>query len=157
MAMWEKERYSSSADFKTLNSTLVDTVNLFVNREETKDGSLNWRGRPAIKGHTSGWSCRIMSLLNQGRITIAFSKSSQYVQWQLEAFLSDSYMGRFNSCVIFQVVSTTGLLAASLCTYLFFLKPQWCGKVRGLCKTHSPIEVELFCISIYLVARVWSP
>ncbi|OWM68149.1 hypothetical protein CDL15_Pgr016349 [Punica granatum] len=74
---------------------------------------------------------------------VLFSKS---VLQQLNAVAANMYSGSSRPS------SVTPTWAASLCTYLFFLKPQWCGKVRGLCKPHSPIEVELFCISIYLVA-----
>ncbi|OWM68151.1 hypothetical protein CDL15_Pgr016351 [Punica granatum] len=63
-------------------------------------------------------------------------------------FLSDSYLGRFRSCAIL-----SGCLChSSLCTYLFLLKPQGCGKVGELCQPHCPLEVALFYISIYLVA-----
>ncbi|PKI67419.1 hypothetical protein CRG98_012204 [Punica granatum] len=103
MASWEKERSPSSADFK------VDIVNLSVNREETKDGSLDL----------------VRNACHQGPY-----------QWM----------------ELRENVIRLGLLAASLCTYLFLLKPQGCGKVGELCQPHCPLEVALFYISIYLVA-----
>ncbi|PKI70419.1 hypothetical protein CRG98_009194 [Punica granatum] len=147
---------------------------------KTIDGSLDRLGRPATKGRTGGWRCAIMILVNQGLVTMAFagvevnlvlfSKSvlrqtnaeaadtfsrwlgSVYLCSLIGAFLSDSYLGRFRTCVIFQVVFAIGLLATSLCTHLFLLKPPGCGKIGELCEPHTPLEVALFYISIYLIA-----
>ncbi|OVA19531.1 Proton-dependent oligopeptide transporter family [Macleaya cordata] len=68
------------------------------------------------------------------------------------AFLSDSYLGRYLTCAIFQVVFTLGLAMLSISTYFFLLKPHGCGKVGFLCDPHSSLEMAIFYMSIYLIA-----
>ncbi|TXG62679.1 hypothetical protein EZV62_009673 [Acer yangbiense] len=75
-----------------------------------------------------------------------------YISSLIGAFLSDSYLGRCLTCVVFQVVSVIGLVALSISTHLFMLKPQGCGKIGQLCDPHSSSETALFYISIYLIA-----
>ncbi|KAK0581490.1 hypothetical protein LWI29_014417 [Acer saccharum] len=75
-----------------------------------------------------------------------------YISSLIGAFLSDSFLGRYLTCVVFQVVSVIGLVALSISTHLFMLKPQGCGKIGQLCDPHSSSETALFYISIYLIA-----
>ncbi|GAB4861902.1 hypothetical protein Ancab_037157 [Ancistrocladus abbreviatus] len=146
----------------------------------TKDGSLDWHGRPAIKGKSGGWKSGILLLVNQGLVNLAFggvevnmvlfSKSvlrqtnaeaaNSFSRWMgtvylfslMGAFLSDSYLGRYLTCFIFQVVLTIGLVLCSLVTQHFLLKPHGCGTIGHLCDPHSPFETAIFYISIYLIA-----
>ncbi|KAJ7962162.1 Disease resistance protein [Quillaja saponaria] len=99
----------------------------------TRNGSVDRYGKPALKDKTSGWRSAILLLVNQGLVTIAFagvevnmvlfSKSvlrqtnaeaaNTFSRWMgtanrfslIGAFLSDSYLGRFITSVIFQVVN----------------------------------------------------
>ncbi|XVF22733.1 hypothetical protein REPUB_Repub12eG0196200 [Reevesia pubescens] len=146
----------------------------------TKDGSLDRHGKPAIKGRTGGWRCAMFILVNQGLVTLAFaavevnlvlfSKSvlrqtnaeaaNTFSRWMgtvylfslMGAFLSDSYLGRYLTCVTFQVLYLIGLVALSLVTQFFLLKPQGCGKLGQLCEPHSPAEIAIFYVAIYLIA-----
>ncbi|XP_017971956.1 PREDICTED: protein NRT1/ PTR FAMILY 7.2 isoform X1 [Theobroma cacao] len=146
----------------------------------TKDGSLDRHGKPATKGRTGGWRCAMFILVNQGLATLAFaavevnlvlfSKSvlrhtnaeaaDTFSRWMgtvylfsfMGAFLSDSYLGRYLTCVTFQVLYLIGLVALSLVTQLFLLKPQGCGKLGQLCEPHSPAEIAIFYVAIYLIA-----
>ncbi|KAK9742808.1 hypothetical protein RND81_03G198700 [Saponaria officinalis] len=146
----------------------------------TKDGSLNRHGRPAIKGRTGGWKSGMLLLGNEVLATLAFvgvevnlvlfSKSvlrqtnaeaantfsmwmgSVYLCSLIGAFLSDSYLGRFLTCLIFQVLLTIGLVACSLITQKFLLKPVGCGTIEQQCDPHSQFDVSIFFLSIYLVA-----
>ncbi|KAJ1401563.1 Proton-dependent oligopeptide transporter family [Sesbania bispinosa] len=68
------------------------------------------------------------------------------------ALLSDSYLGRYLTCIIFQVVFIIGLVILSLSTHFLLLKPHGCGKIGLLCEPHSPIQVAILYISIYLIA-----
>lgn len=94
------------------------------------------------------------------------------------AFLSDSYLGRFLTCLLFQLILTIvslstssylhscttvylidyssnllqGLLACSLVTQLALLRPQGCGTIDQQCDPHSPTDVAIFYLSIYLIA-----
>ncbi|OMO78569.1 Proton-dependent oligopeptide transporter family [Corchorus capsularis] len=146
----------------------------------TKDGSLDRYGKPALKGRTGGWRCAMFILVNQGLVTLAFaavevnlvlfSKSvlrqtnaeaaNSFSRWMgtvyvfslLGAFLSDTYLGRYLTCVTFQVIYLIGLIALSLVTQLFLLEPQGCGRLGQLCEPHSSAEIAMFYIAIYLIA-----
>lgn len=118
--------------------------------------------------------------MNQGLVTLAFagvevnlvlfSKSvlrqtnaeaaNTFSRWMgttycfslLGAFLSDSYMGRYLTCTIFQLVFIVGLIALSLLTHISLLKPNDCGKIGRLCDPHGLTELSIFYLSIYLIA-----
>ncbi|XP_059599026.1 protein NRT1/ PTR FAMILY 7.3-like [Vitis vinifera] len=100
----------------------------------TKDGLLDRYGKPAVRGRTGGWKSGLFLLVNQGLGTLAFygveanmipfSKTvmrqtnaeagDTFSRWMgavylfslIAAFLSDSYLGRYLTWVIFQVVLT---------------------------------------------------
>ncbi|KAF3440000.1 hypothetical protein FNV43_RR18278 [Rhamnella rubrinervis] len=146
----------------------------------TRDGSVDRHGKPATKEKTGGWRCGMLLLVNQGLVTLAFagvevnfvlfSKSvlrqtnseaaNTFSRWMgtvylfslMGAFFSDSYLGRYLTCLIFQAVYVIGLIALSLSTHLLFLRPQGCGKIGHLCEPPSPVEIAIFYISIYLIA-----
>lgn len=45
-----------------------------------------------------------------------------------------------------------GLVVLSLSTQFLLLKPHGCGKIGLLCEPHTPIQVSILYISIYLIA-----
>nr|XP_010934996.1 protein NRT1/ PTR FAMILY 7.3 isoform X2 [Elaeis guineensis] len=148
--------------------------------EYTLDGSVDIKGRLAIKGKTGGWVAGTLILVNQGLATLAFfgvgvnlvlfltrvlqqnnadaannvSKwtGTVYIFSLVGAFLSDSYWGRYKTCAIFQVIFVFGLVLLSLSSYLFLLKPSGCGDEDTLCGPHSRLEVGVFYLSTYLIA-----
>lgn len=148
--------------------------------EYTLDGSVDIRGRPANKARTGGWVAVTLVLVNQGLATLAFfgisvnlvlfltrvmqqgnaEAANNVSKWMgtvyifslVGAFLSDSYWGRYKTCVIFQVIFVLGLVMLSLSTYLSLLKPSGCGDAHTLCGPHSSVEVSMFYISVYMVA-----
>ncbi|KAJ0836927.1 putative proton-dependent oligopeptide transporter family, MFS transporter superfamily [Helianthus annuus] len=161
------------------NDNLQNVKNMLLD-ECTRDGSLDWHGKPAVKRKTGGWKSGMLLLVNEGLATLAFtgvevnmvlfSKSvlrqsnaeaanmfstwmgSVYLFSLLGAFISDSYLGRYLTCVVFQVILTMGLVALSLTTQTFMLKSKGCGRIGELCDAHSPIEIAIFYVSIYLIA-----
>ncbi|XP_021908320.1 protein NRT1/ PTR FAMILY 7.3 [Carica papaya] len=146
----------------------------------TQDGSVDFQGRPAIRGKSGNWVAGFIILLNQGLATLAFfgvgvnlvlfltrvlqqnnadaannvSKwtGTVYIFSLVGAFLSDSYWGRYKTCAIFQVIFVIGLASLSLSSYLFLIRPKGCGDEQTPCGGHSNMEIGLFYISIYLVA-----
>ncbi|KAL1535843.1 protein NRT1/ PTR FAMILY 7.3-like [Salvia divinorum] len=151
------------------------------NQEEyTLDGSVDRRGRPAIRSKYGSWNAGILLLVNQGLATLAFfgvgvnlvlfltrvmeqdnaSAANNVSKWTgtvylfslLGAFLSDSYWGRYKTCAIFQVIFVVGLASLSLSSYLFLLKPTGCGDEKTPCGPQSTLHVSLFYVSIYLIA-----
>ncbi|CAL9006856.1 unnamed protein product [Prunus brigantina] len=148
--------------------------------ECTRDGSVDWYGKPAVKGSTGGWRCGMLLLVNQGLVSLAFAgvevnmvlfaksvlrqtnaeAANTFSRWMgtfyfcslIGALLSDSSLGRYLTCVTFQIVHIIGLIALSLSTNLFLLRPPGCGEIGQLCEPHRPMEVAMFYISIYLIA-----
>ncbi|GMH17232.1 hypothetical protein Nepgr_019073 [Nepenthes gracilis] len=177
--MEENQANLEAASLSSVSMEVLDDKDS-SRKDCTRDGSLDRHGRPAIKGRTGGWRSGLLILVNQGLVTLAFggvevnmvlfSKSvlrqtnaeaaNSFSRWMgtvylfslMGAFLSDSYLGRYLTCVIFQVVFTIGLVACSLVTQLLLLKPHGCGTIGQVCDPHSPFEVTMFYISIYLVA-----
>ncbi|KAA0039990.1 hypothetical protein IC582_027469 [Cucumis melo] len=151
-------------------------------RSSSEDGALADQNEKTIakRRKVGGWNCGMLLLVNQGLITLAFagvevnlvlfSKSvlrqtnaeaaNTFSRWMgttycfslLGAFLSDSYLGRYLTCAIFQLVFIVGLISLSLLTHISLLKPNGCGKIGQLCDPHSLTELSIFYISIYLLA-----
>ncbi|KAF3632281.1 Protein NRT1/ PTR FAMILY 7.3 [Capsicum annuum] len=148
--------------------------------EYTNDGTVDFCGMPANRANTGKWPAAIMLLLNQGLATLAFFgvgvnlvlfltrvlhqnnaeaannvsiwTGTVYIFSLFGAFLSDSYWGRFKTCIIFQGVYVTGLVLLSLVTQLYLIKPKGCGDRTTLCGEHSTMEIKLFYISVYMIA-----
>ncbi|XP_058729305.1 protein NRT1/ PTR FAMILY 7.3-like isoform X2 [Vicia villosa] len=146
----------------------------------TRDGSVDFYGKPALKARTGGWKSASLLLVNQGLIALAFSgveanlvlfaklvlkqtnveAASTFSIWMgttyffslIGAFLSDSYLGRYLTCIIFQLVFIIGLVMLSLSTHFFFLKPHGCELKEVLCESDIQNQFPLFYISIYLIA-----
>ncbi|AES87363.2 peptide/nitrate transporter [Medicago truncatula] len=146
----------------------------------TRDGSIDYYGKPAIKARTGGWKSASLLLVNQLLVALAFTgvevnlvlfaklvlrqsnaeSANTFSRWMgttyffslIGAFISDSYLGRYLTCIIFQVVFNIGLVILSLSTHFLLLKPKGCGKIGFLCDPHSPLHVAILYISIYLIA-----
>ncbi|KAI9076285.1 hypothetical protein K1719_041780 [Acacia pycnantha] len=159
--------------------------NKFEEEEEEEEaftvyGSVDWRGRRAVRAKSGTWIAGIIILLNQGLATLAFfgigvnlvlfltrvldqtnaDAANNVSRWTgtvylfslVGAFLSDSYWGRYKTCVVFQVIFVLGLGSLSVSSYLFLMRPKDCGKETIQCREHSRMEIVMFYISIYLIA-----
>ncbi|KAL8500379.1 hypothetical protein ACS0TY_020106 [Phlomoides rotata] len=146
----------------------------------TKYGTIDMHGNPARKETTGGWRAGWLVLVSEGLAALAFtgvevnmvlfSKSvlgksnadaaNTFSIWMgtlnictlIGAFLSDSYLGRYLTCVVFQALLIIGLVLLSLATQEFLLEPEGCGKIGNVCNEPSPAKVASFYISIYLLA-----
>ncbi|XP_071936066.1 protein NRT1/ PTR FAMILY 7.3-like [Coffea arabica] len=146
----------------------------------TKDGSFDRHGKPAIKEKTGGWRSGMLLLVNEGLAAVAFTgvevnmvlfaksvlrqsnadAANTFSRWMgtlnicalIGAFLSDSYMGRYVTCVVFQTIMVLGLIILTLSTRIFMIEPKGCGRIGEHCDIKSPLETAIFYISIYLVA-----
>ncbi|KAJ9680719.1 hypothetical protein PVL29_019898 [Vitis rotundifolia] len=97
----------------------------------------------------------IIGTVNQGlEAEDTFSRwmGAVYLFPSVGAFLGDSYLGRYLTCVIFQVVLTIGFVLLLASTHAFLVKRHGCGVIGQLCDPHAPFEVSIFYISIYLIA-----
>ncbi|KAI4354847.1 hypothetical protein L6164_003678 [Bauhinia variegata] len=156
-----------------------DEEGRLINNPYTRDGSVDFYGQPALKEKSGGSRCAMLLIVNELLVTLAFtgvevnmvqfSKSvlrqtnaeasntynrlmgTTYFFSLIGAFLSDSYLGRYLTCVIFQAVLLIGLVVLSLSTHLL-LQPQGCGIIGFSCDPHTPIQLAMFYISIYLGA-----
>ncbi|KAI5444092.1 uncharacterized protein LOC127100116 [Lathyrus oleraceus] len=100
--------------------------------------------KPALKARTGGWKSASLLLVNQGLISLAFSgveanlvlfsklvlkqtnveAASTFSIWMgttyflslIEVFLSDSYLGRYLTCIIFQFVFIIGMVVSVAAT-----------------------------------------
>ncbi|RCV08063.1 hypothetical protein SETIT_1G296400v2 [Setaria italica] len=146
----------------------------------TEDGSMDRRGKPAVKATTGRWRSAILLLANYGLVTCAFfgvgvnlvvflrrvlhqdnaeaanniSKwtGTVYIFSLIGAFLSDSYWGRYITCAIFQIIYVTGLVILSLASWFLLVNPTGCGGVNSRCDEPSAPGVALFYLSTYMIA-----
>ncbi|KAL6912230.1 hypothetical protein ACP4OV_001035 [Aristida adscensionis] len=75
-----------------------------------------------------------------------------YIFSLIGAFVSDSYLGRYITCVIFQLIYVTGLVILSLASYFLLVKPSGCGGAGAHCEPPSATAVALFYLSTYMIA-----
>ncbi|XP_004506506.1 protein NRT1/ PTR FAMILY 7.3-like [Cicer arietinum] len=146
----------------------------------TRDGSVDFYGKPALNDRTGGWKSVTLLLVNQGLVALAFSgveanlvlfsklvlkqsnveAANTFSIWMgttyffslLGALLSDSYLGRYLTCIIFQIVFIIGLVLLSFSTHFLLLKPQGCGQIELPCESDTHNQFPIFYISIYLIA-----
>ncbi|KAK4414678.1 protein NRT1/ PTR FAMILY 7.3 [Sesamum alatum] len=146
----------------------------------TKDGAIDIYRKPAAKEKNGGWRAGFLLLVSEGLAALAFtgvevnmvlfSKSvlrqsnadaaKTFSTWMgtlnictlFGAFLSDSYLGRYLTCVVFQVVLVIGLVLLSVSTQEFMLEPKDCGKIGEMCNQPSSAKLASFYVSVYLLA-----
>ncbi|KAK4746509.1 hypothetical protein SAY87_012821 [Trapa incisa] len=146
----------------------------------TLDGTVDEKGRHAIKAKTGGWIAGAIILMTQGLATLAYFgvgvnlllfmrrvlgqnhaeaansvsnwTGTVYIFSLVGVFMSDSYWGRYKTCAIFQVISVLGLVSLSVSCYKFLLRPRGCGDQQNPCGSHSRLQISFFYLSIYLVA-----
>ncbi|KAJ1280450.1 hypothetical protein BS78_04G233600 [Paspalum vaginatum] len=148
--------------------------------EYTLDGSVDIKGRPAIKSKSGGWLAGGLILVNQGLATLAFfgvnvnlvllltrvlgqsngDAANNVSKWTgtvymfslIGAFLSDSYWGRYKTCAIFQAIFVLGLALLSVSSRLYLIRPEGCGMEHAPCGPHSGKELGIFYIALYMIA-----
>ncbi|KAG2660647.1 protein NRT1/ PTR FAMILY 7.2-like isoform X1 [Panicum virgatum] len=148
--------------------------------EYTLDGSVDIKGRPAVKGKSGGWLAGGLILVNQGLATLAFfgvnvnlvlfltrvlgqsngDAANNVSKWTgtvymfslIGAFLSDSFWGRYKTCAIFQAIFVLGLALLSVSSRLYLIRPEGCGMEQAPCGAHSGKELGIFYIALYMIA-----
>ncbi|KAL6911859.1 hypothetical protein ACP4OV_000664 [Aristida adscensionis] len=148
--------------------------------EYTLDGSVDIKGRPAVKTRSGGWLAGGLILVNQGLATLAFfgvnvnlvlfltrvlkqsngEAANNVSKWTgtvymfslIGAFLSDSYWGRYKTCAIFQAIFVLGLALLSVSSRLYLIRPGGCGTEHAPCGPHSGPELGIFYIALYMIA-----
>ncbi|CAL5043013.1 unnamed protein product [Urochloa decumbens] len=148
----------------------------------TKDGTVDFRGNPAARATTGGKRTSAILLGNYALMNLAFGgvavdlvvflrrvlhqenakaanniskwTGTVYIFSLFGAFLSDSYMGRYITCIVFQVIYLLGLVMLSLSSMFFLVVPSRCGDGIGLrpCQQPSHLGLVMFQLSIYTTA-----
>ncbi|XP_047321171.1 protein NRT1/ PTR FAMILY 7.1-like [Impatiens glandulifera] len=132
------------------------------------------------KKETGGWKYALLLLANQGLATLSFfgvgvnlvlfltrvlgqdnavaannvSKwtGTVYLFSLLGAFVSDSYLGRYFTCALFQIILIGGLGTLSVSSWLLLIKPNGCGNSQFFCNPPSRLGVGMFYLAIYMIA-----
>ncbi|KAF8671997.1 hypothetical protein HU200_049817 [Digitaria exilis] len=148
--------------------------------EYTLDGSVDIKGRAAVKGKSGGWLAGGLILVNQGLATLAFfgvnvnlvlfltrvlgqsngDAANNVSKWTgtvymfslIGAFLSDSYWGRYKTCAIFQAIFVLGLALLSVSSHLYLITPEGCGMEHAPCGPHTGKELGIFYMALYMIA-----
>ncbi|KAL0429031.1 UNVERIFIED_CONTAM: protein NRT1/ PTR FAMILY 7.3 [Sesamum radiatum] len=118
----------------------------------TKDGAIDMYRKPAAKEKTGGWRSGFLLLVKCRCSKNIYMDGTLNICTLLGAFLSDSYLGRYLTCVVFQVVLVIGLVLLSVSTQEFMLEPKGCGKIGEMCNQPSPAKLASFYVSVYLLA-----
>ncbi|KAL8227252.1 hypothetical protein R6Q57_017084 [Mikania cordata] len=84
--------------------------------------------------------------------TVSKWTGTVYLCSLLGAFLSDSYWGRYLTCMIFQIILVMGLVLLSLTSWQFLVTPAGCGDGVKQCIPTSSTGTMMFYLSIYMVA-----
>ncbi|OEL17413.1 Protein NRT1/ PTR FAMILY 7.3 [Dichanthelium oligosanthes] len=148
----------------------------------TEDGTVDFRGNPAVRATTGGKRTTAILLVNYALMNLAFGgvavdlvmflrrvlhqenaeAANNVSKWTgtvymfslFGAFLSDSYMGRYITCIVFQVIYLMGLVLLSVSSLFLLVEPSRCGDGVGLrpCQPPSQLGIVMFYVSIYTTA-----
>ncbi|WOH08117.1 hypothetical protein DCAR_0727554 [Daucus carota subsp. sativus] len=155
-------------------------MSAYVAQEEdiyTKDGTTDYRHKPAVKSKTGTWKacpyilgnecCERLAYygintnlvnylkfqLNQSSVVAVSNVTNWsgtcYVMPLLGAFLADSYLGRYWTIAAFSIVYVFGMTILTLSASVHGLKPL-CDEQKGCHPTSTQIGV--FYVGLYLIA-----
>ncbi|KMZ75763.1 putative peptide transporter, Protein NRT1/ PTR FAMILY 8.4 [Zostera marina] len=142
----------------------------------TKDGTLDYKGNPAIRARTGTWKACPLILVNEccerlafegmvsnivnyltdrlnkdnatAAITVNNWSGTCYLTPLIGAFIADAYLGRFSTIVGAMLIYSCGLLLLTLSASVPALKPS-CSD--GVCNPSSS-ELGIFFVSLYMIA-----
>lgn len=165
---------------EVVKSTMTNENKPIMISPVTEDGSTDRKGNPAVKTKTGRWNSAVLLLVNYGLATLAFfgvgvnlvlfltrvleqdnaeaannvSKwtGTVYICSLVGAFLSDSYLGRYLTCALFQIIYVLGLTLLSLTSMFLLVKPAGCGDGVVECRHVKTVGTAIFYLSIYLIA-----
>ncbi|WVZ55028.1 hypothetical protein U9M48_005746 [Paspalum notatum var. saurae] len=138
---------------------------------ETRDGSVDWSGKPCLRDRSGGWIAGFLMLANQALVTFSMNcvgtnlvtfmavvlrldnaaaanrannwNGTTYVFSIIGALVSDSYWGRYKACTIFQIIFLAGLVELSIASHLF-LERSCDFRGQGEAETRSAVQ-EAHC------------
>ncbi|KAG0569735.1 hypothetical protein KC19_6G112500 [Ceratodon purpureus] len=147
--------------------------------EYTTDGTVDFRGRPAIKARTGGWKTSWFIYSNQVFVNLGFYGCSAnlvmyltsvmhqsnsvaatnvsnwngvgYITPLVGAFLADAYWGRYWASFVSSFVYIIGMVFLTVSASLTSLRPEQCSTQDWLCPHSSSWQTAFLFFSLYLV------
>ncbi|PON66800.1 Proton-dependent oligopeptide transporter [Trema orientale] len=154
----------------------------YQDQDHAQDGSVDLKGRPVLRSKTGRWRACFFILgyemferlafvgiqanlvlyltreLHQGTVTA----SNNVTNWigtiwmipLLGAYLADSYLGRYWTCVIASSIYLLGMVLLTLAVSVPVLRPPSCSNhgVKEDCPKASFFQVGLFYLALYIIA-----
>ncbi|KAJ7552485.1 hypothetical protein O6H91_06G057200 [Diphasiastrum complanatum] len=145
-----------------------------------KDGTVDLKGRPAVKSKTGGWSacpfilgnecCErlayygistnlvvyLTKILHQGNAAAANNvtnwSGTAYITPLIGGFFADAYLGRYWTIATFSAIYCLGLIILTLSASLHALKPPPCENQNNSCKHASVGQLAVFYLALYMIA-----
>ncbi|CAI8617674.1 unnamed protein product [Vicia faba] len=148
------------------------------NKQYTGDGSVDFRGKPAIKHDTGNWRacpfilgnecCERLAFfgistnlvtylttkLHEGNVSAARNvgvwQGTCYLTPLIGAVLADGYWGRYWTIAIFSMIYFLGMSILTISASLPSLKPAEC--LGSVCPPASPLQYYLLYFGLYVIA-----
>ncbi|KAI4306525.1 hypothetical protein L6164_029795 [Bauhinia variegata] len=145
--------------------------------EHTQDGSVDFRGRPALSSGTGKWKACAFLVGYEAFERMAFygvaSNLVNYLTTQLHedtvssvrnvnnwsgsvwitpilgAYIADSYLGRFWTFTLSSLIYVLGMIFLTVAVSLKSLKPTC---TNGICNKASTSQISFFYIALYTIA-----
>ncbi|GLJ35406.1 hypothetical protein SUGI_0712010 [Cryptomeria japonica] len=145
----------------------------------TQDGSVDVRGKPAVKAKTGGWRACYLIIGYEAVERMAFagiwanlvvyltkklhegtvSSSRNVTNWigtlcltpLLGAYVADTYLGRFRTFAVFSIIYIVGMAIMILAVTLKSLRPPECPSGEG-CERATSLQIGIFYFALYLLA-----
>ncbi|MCO5586673.1 hypothetical protein L7F22_040615 [Adiantum nelumboides] len=144
------------------------------------DGSVDKRGRPAVKAKTGGWRaaplifgteiCERMASLGLQRNLVTYFVNKMnihkpaaanmvsnfvgalYLTPFLGGFLADAYLGRFWAIFVFATIQVLGMVVLTLSASLRSLRPVSCTSSQTTCHSAHGVQLAVLYVGLYLIA-----
>lgn len=144
------------------------------------DGSVDRRGRPAIKAKTGGWRaaplifgteiCERMASLGLQRNLVTYFVNKMNIQKPAAAnmvsnfvgalyltpflggFMADAYLGRFWAIFVFATIQVVGMVVLTLSASLSSLRPPTCTSSQTTCIPAHGVQLAVLYVGLYLIA-----
>ncbi|XP_040378575.1 protein NRT1/ PTR FAMILY 6.3-like [Oryza brachyantha] len=140
----------------------------------------DYKGRPAIRASTGGWSCAAMILfveLNERLTTLGIAVNlvtyltatmhlgtaasantvtnflgTSFILCLLGGFLADTYLARYLTIAIFTALQATGMAVLTISTAATGLRPPPCTDPIGSCEPANGTQLGVLYLGLYLTA-----
>ncbi|KAI5061811.1 hypothetical protein GOP47_0022350 [Adiantum capillus-veneris] len=144
------------------------------------DGSVDRRGRIAIKAKTGGWRaaplifsteiCERMASLGLQRNLVTYFVNKMnilkpaaanmvsnfigalYLTPFLGGFMADAYLGRFWAIFVFATIQVFGMVVLTLSAALSSLRPPSCTSSETTCISAHGVQLAVLYVGLYLIA-----